>query len=197
MLNYKNERWLPIKGRDETELEGTQISDYGRVKSKHGNIIATHIINSGYLKCSITVTNRCYNRLIHRLVLEAFSSILPEYWEAKFEVNHIDGNKFNNNLTNLEWTTSKENKQHALQLGLYNKIFTTKNSLGKKHLPNTHSKYHNVSYDRARSKWTAGIRIDGKNCMQKRFQTEIEAAKHVNLIIDTYNLTDRPKNIFI
>lgn len=51
---------------------------------------------------------------IHRLVAKAY---LPNI-ENKAQVNHIDGNKFNNNLDNLEWVTASENGKHAYKLGL-------------------------------------------------------------------------------
>lgn len=48
----------------------------------------------------------------HRLVAQAY---LPNEDKRKIEVNHIDGNKLNNNVENLEWVTPSENQQHALQ----------------------------------------------------------------------------------
>lgn len=51
----------------------------------------------------------------HRLVLMAFNPI--ENMD-KLEVNHIDGNKRNNNLSNLEWCTTSENQKHAFKTGL-------------------------------------------------------------------------------
>lgn len=54
------------------------------------------------------------NKFIHRLLAQAF---IPNPL-TKPQVNHIDGNKQNNQLVNLEWATSKENSQHAVDLGL-------------------------------------------------------------------------------
>ena len=52
---------------------------------------------------------------VHRLVMMAFSPIKNS---EKMEVNHIDGDKKNNNFDNLEWCTPSENQKHAVRLGL-------------------------------------------------------------------------------
>lgn len=52
---------------------------------------------------------------VHRLVMMAFKSIKDM---DKLEVNHIDGDKKNNALSNLEWCSSSENQKHAFQTGL-------------------------------------------------------------------------------
>lgn len=66
---------------------------------------------NGYLKVNLTENGKPKNYYIHRLVACAFISN-PE---NKPECNHIDGNKSNNNITNLEWCTHKENVIHSFR----------------------------------------------------------------------------------
>ncbi len=69
---------------------------------------------TGYYVYKITINGIKKTRLIHRLVAETF---IPNP-ENKKEVNHLDGNKYNNRLDNLEWATPSENQHHAFKLGL-------------------------------------------------------------------------------
>ena len=69
---------------------------------------------SPYLLYSLKNNKKYLNRLLHRLVAQAF---IPNP-ENKPHVNHKDGNKLNNNIENLEWVTVSENNQHMYDTGL-------------------------------------------------------------------------------
>ena len=90
------------------------VSNTGRVlsyKSGKCHELTPSDNGRGYLTVSLGIRNPKY---IHRLVAETF---LPN--ENKYpEVNHIDGNKKNNNVSNLEWCTIEYNKRHACKNGL-------------------------------------------------------------------------------
>ncbi len=180
MLNVDKIDWKSI-----TEFPNYSVSSLGEVKNtKTNRVLKTWKNNSGYLCISLYKGGKKYNKTIHRLVATTFLG------KSSLEVNHIDGDKENNTLPNLELVTSKENKAHAKKLGLW--VYNTP-TLGKK--VSNKSKYHNVVWDKSRKKWIGVVRVGGKNYYPKRFNTEKEAAIHVNYIIDKLGLTDRPKNI--
>lgn len=112
--------------RNIPEYEGLYaISNLGRVKSlarivkrKDGTrqkyetrILRHHISNKGYHQVELRKNSRSKYPLIHRLVAEVFI----ENPDNKPQVNHIDGNKGNNRIDNLEWVTSSENAIHAFK----------------------------------------------------------------------------------
>lgn len=68
----------------------------------------------GYMIVTLCKEGVKKNKRVHRLLCEAF---LPNP-DNKAQINHIDGNKLNNSLNNLEWNTPKENAQHAVRTGL-------------------------------------------------------------------------------
>lgn len=96
-----------------------QVSNKGRIKSfknKNREKILTPKRDGkdNYLMIGLCKNGECKYCLIHRLVAQAF---IPNPLN-KEQVNHIDGNKKNNNVDNLEWNTSSENIIHALDNGL-------------------------------------------------------------------------------
>ena len=94
------------------------VSTFGRVYSYNTNGFIIGSYRSGYRNISVKLKdNTSHTVQVHRLVLLAFYPILhPE----KYVVNHINGDKTDNHIWNLEWCTCKENTQHALMMGLMN-----------------------------------------------------------------------------
>jgi hypothetical protein len=189
MLNNFTEEWKPIPGFEKFY----EASTHGRIRNIRGKIMKTYKINSGYHCLKFTINGERTSHLVHRLIAKTFLGTFID----RPEVNHRNENKDDNSLLNLDWETRSGNKQHSMKTGTYNCMYTARNSLGKKHLPNNTSKYHNVSYDKARDKWRGCIRHEGKNLESKRFDTEEEAALHVNYLIDKYNLHDRTRNVIV
>ena len=111
----RDELWKPVIG-----YEGIfEVSDKGNLKRLLEN--GKERILKGYENCNgYRATVLCVNhvpksKLIHRLVAEAFipnPDNLPQ-------INHIDGNKKNNSVENLEWCDSKHNINHAWSNGLH------------------------------------------------------------------------------
>ena len=101
--------------RDIEAYEGLyKVSNFGRVKSFHfgrEKLLKAGVSNTGYANVSLTKNKTKKNFHIHVLVARAF---LPNP-EGKREVNHIDGDKTNNCVENLEWVTGSENTRHAIQ----------------------------------------------------------------------------------
>lgn len=90
-----------------------EVSNLGRLRSKYRGvkILKPSGDGKGYLKTTIIDVDGIHRAgRIHRLVAKAF---IPNL-ENKPEVNHKDLDKSNNNVSNLEWNTSKENHSHAV-----------------------------------------------------------------------------------
>jgi len=124
----KKEIWQDIKG-----YEGYyQISNKGRLKVlgayiknlgnfangylKKVNIKEIAVDRNGYCITKLCRDGKCRPRKIHRLVAQAF---LPNPKNLP-QVNHIDGNKENNSVENLEWISARDNIIHAWETGLKN-----------------------------------------------------------------------------
>ncbi len=109
-----NDEFRPIPGTRYS------VNRHGQVWSGVRNKLLTPTIQSqGYLQVGLQVglqmrgsTRRCFT--VHRLVAEVF---IPNP-DNKPGVNHLDGNKLNNQADNLEWCTQAENIEHAYRTGL-------------------------------------------------------------------------------
>ena len=120
------EIWKDIDG-----FENYQISNLGRIKSKERivsnscrtyvkkeEILKNHVMKSGYLAIVLRDKEQKKHLLkIHRLIAENFIPNPNNYTQ----VNHIDGNKANSAIENLEWCTPSQNTRHAIKSGLRRK----------------------------------------------------------------------------
>ena len=94
-----------------------QISNFGNVYHKYtGHMLSPGICGSGYYFVSLSTINGPKLHRIHRLEMIMFKPI--ENYD-QYDVNHIDGNKLNNFLGNLEWVSRSENVKHAYRIGLH------------------------------------------------------------------------------
>ena len=120
--NIDNELWVDVSG-----FEGVyQVSNFGRIKSLKRESFGDHkkSISEKLLKIRISIGgyglvwlrsgNVGKGLSVHRLVCLSF---IPNL-DNKKEVNHKDGNKLNNHISNLEWVTPSENQIHAYSIGL-------------------------------------------------------------------------------
>lgn len=90
--------------------EDYSITEDGRIWSHHiEKFLKLQTSPFGYLKIILYKNGKQKNYLVHRLVALTF---IPNP-DNKSEVNHIDGNKKNNKIENLEWVTSSENQIHS------------------------------------------------------------------------------------
>lgn len=122
--------------KDVKEHEGIyQASNLGRIRSNQRQVkrgdyyltinekIMTPVISqNGYLTVSLSKQNKKIRFLIHRLVFDAFIGI-----NSGLEVNHINGDKKDNSLINLELISHKENIIHAFKTGLSKSFGQTHN----------------------------------------------------------------------
>lgn len=108
VADLQGEIWRPVPDYEQLY----HVSNYGRVKSFWLDKvkILKPTLSNGYLIVGLYKSGKQKGLYVHRLVAQAF---IPNP-DNKPEVNHRDGNRFNNFVGNLEWMTAKENTQHAI-----------------------------------------------------------------------------------
>lgn len=101
-------------------MEYKQFANYliykdGTIKSLlTGKNITKRIGPNGYYQINLCINGKCKTFMFHRLIANAF---IPNPDNLPC-INHIDGNKLNNQLSNLEWVTYSDNTRHAFRMGL-------------------------------------------------------------------------------
>lgn len=105
--------WKPVKNYEDYY----EINNLGQVRSKRKKdyIMEQRIDRGGYYTVRLSRPNKLSStQYVHRLLAFAF---IPNP-EDKCCINHLNGNKFDNSLSNLTWATYSENRQHAVDTGL-------------------------------------------------------------------------------
>lgn len=110
--------------------DGRIFNTFSKKEYKYGN-------TSGYKCISVSRDGVRKYKMVHRIVMEACMAYLDYDY---YEVNHIDGNKVNNDITNLEWTTRKENLAHYKNLKKSKKTV----SMRGKNNPNCRWKFETI-----------------------------------------------------
>ena len=134
-LNDIEEKWKIIK----IDNENTQylVSNHGNVRkiTSDSNMVLSYS-HKNYIRINLSINGKQTVKTVHRLVAEAFIPIPQKYIKKGYTikdltVNHKDGVKSHNVVTNLEWNTIKENTIHAFDNGLANTSIGEKSHLAK------------------------------------------------------------------
>ena len=145
------ETWIKINDFD------YYVSNIGNVRHiNNNNNRKLYLDKDGYCCVTLKKNKSSFSRKVHRLVATAF--ITND--ENKPEIDHIDGNKTNNTISNLRWVTRIENA----------------NAYRKLHKNNS-SGHNNIYYDNTRNKYYLQKSHNGKNNFYGRYNTLEEAIK--------------------
>jgi len=171
-----------------------EVSDLGRVRSLDhivpckndktrlvkGRVKIIKISRTNYYITTLSKENKLMTYTVHQLVALGH---IPGFTKST-HLNHIDGDKLNNRLSNLEISNPSHNGLHAYRTGLSPKVGI--------------SKYHHVSYIQnpsSVSKWAVSIRHLGKSSFGwKTFKTELEAALYADQLLDSIGDKNRLRN---
>ena len=125
IASEEEETWKPVENYEELY----EVSNKGNVRSLDRNVqykktdftmkikgidLKPNVLKKGYLQVTLSKSGKPKSMLVHRLVMNAFNPTTDD----NLQVNHIDGNKENNEFSNLEWVTAMENTNHAYDIGL-------------------------------------------------------------------------------
>jgi hypothetical protein len=142
----KKEIWKVIPNTD-NKYEVSNFGNVRNIKTKkiRKPVMIGNIVKNRYPAVRIPINKKWKTQLIHRLVATSF--LIKPY--GKNQVNHINGNKLDSSLKNLEWCNQQENSSHAWSIGLYNHIGINNNK----------SKLSESDVFKIRNRYACGISI--------------------------------------
>lgn len=119
LFRYFQESSPPIKGEIWKAINDRyEVSNKGRLRKDGFKMLRPHVHKTGYVYVCIGGELK----LVHCLVIEAFKGPVPE----GYETDHLDGNKLNNSLYNLELVTHSENMKRAVRNNQFKNLFGRK-----------------------------------------------------------------------
>lgn len=136
-----------------------QVSNFGQIKSfkaKQPLILKGRPSQDGYLRVELRKEGKSKAFMIARLVAQHF---IPNLYD-KPTVNHIDGNKINNHVSNLEWSNRDEQMVHAYKLGLKPRMDGYKNK---------RSLLTAEQVREIRSRYKRGCKVNGMKALAEEF----------------------------
>jgi hypothetical protein len=152
-----NEVWRSIDG-----YINYQVSNIGRVRNcMTGKILKPYLAQPGYYKVALCDQGICKTFRIHQLVAQEFLH-KPET-DQRLEVDHLDRNKTNNQVSNLRYATKSQNGANAMKR------------------PIATSTYRGVCWYDKRGKWTSQITANRKKYHLGYFENEHDAARAYNI----------------
>jgi len=158
------EIWKEVKGFEDYEVSNlgrvkslarTTIYKDGRVYKYKSKVLKPNINTAGYFYVNLFKDTKGKSKMVHQLVAIAFLNHTP--CGFKLVVDHVDSDRLNNELGNLQIITTRDNTSKGFK--------------------NCSSKYVGVSWNKQCEKWVSHISINGKVNYLGSFKDELEAAK--------------------
>lgn len=153
-------------------FEDYQISNHGRVySSRYDRFLKPYVNGRGYLHACLCVKMERSCKAIHQLVAIAFLGHNP--CGMKLVVDHIDNNKLNNRVDNLQIITTRQNIIKGIKY--------------------KSSKHTGVYWDKRMNKWRSKIEINNKQIHLGYFDCELETSKYYQIAIKIIDQYQNPK----
>jgi hypothetical protein len=150
------------------EVNSGGLGSKNRLSVKKGKQLKNSLTPRGYVRVNLSEESNVKSKLVHSLVAQEF---LEKDSERPF-VNHIDGNKLNNHISNLEYCNQRENFLHA-------KIF------------NKQKEFPYVSYVSKFNRFETSIQVNGKIIKLGRHKTQKDAFNSYLNALEKYGLQNK------
>ena len=175
-IKFNIERW---KYNSTFEL---YVSNMGHVKNKSKADVAPKIMQDGYVVIHVGGSNPHW-MLLHRLVLLTWK---PTPEAEDLTVDHLDHNKRNNVLSNLEWVTRKENMRRAAKDYLRGSVLVGNDVIVKKKTTQTENKKQQATEKALGANNITGVRVESKNFALGNFIIRRGSAEDINTFVDMF-----------